>query len=254
MNPHDASEDRKPFQKLFENIAASGEIAGLFDAVPAIVLILDRNRKAVFANDRLTAHLGLDASAKEALIGLAPGNIFKCHHAESGQDCGSTAFCQYCGASEAIQCCLQGRSDCQECRMLRRGKFEIEALDLLVWTRPFRTNGEQMVFFSVVDISDFKRRKALERIFYHDVLNAAGALEGLIGMTREDMMHPSPDEWKLMHDSARFVVEEIKAQRDLSSAENNTLKLTFAELHSIDFLFDIVRRYKNHKAARDRFI
>jgi hypothetical protein len=58
------------------------------------------------------------------------------------------------------------RLDIQECRMIcgEQGKNET-ALGLRVWSRPIEVNGEVFTVFSVVDISDEKRRKMLERIF-----------------------------------------------------------------------------------------
>ena len=59
--------------------------------------------------------------------------------------------------------------------MTGKGGF---ALDLRVWTAPFEVEGRSFGLFMAQDISNEKRRGALERAFFHDVLNTAGAALG----------------------------------------------------------------------------
>mgnify|MGYP003339318652 CR=1 FL=1 len=46
--------------------------------------------------------------------------------------------------------------------------------------QPFRQEGEDLLLLSLLDISGEKRRAVLERLFFHDVLNSAGGLRGLL--------------------------------------------------------------------------
>ena len=122
-----------------------------------------------------------------------------------------------------------------------------------VQTTPYLFEDERYVIFTVTDISDEKRRKALERIFYHDVLNTAGGLWGYIQILKQ---HPEEaDELKDdMFSLSKNLIDEIQAQRQLSSAESNELVLSIAELNTKMILSDIENTYKNHIVAHNRSI
>ncbi|MBF0226127.1 MAG: HAMP domain-containing histidine kinase [Desulfobacterales bacterium] len=230
-------------------------ILELLNSIPVILIILNKNRKAIFANYKLIEFLGIDKQEyNDKILGLAPGNIFRCQHVESGGKCGSTEFCRYCGASNAILCCLQGNSDSQECRLLRRGEYEFEALDLLVWTHPFKIDEEYHVLFSVVNVSDMKRRKALERIFFHDILNSVGAMGNFLEMMIYGIKKPDKENLIRIYDYSLSIADEIHAQKYLAQAENNDLTISCADINSQELLKKIVDRYKNHKTAKNRYI
>ena len=153
-------------------ITSSHDLRTIIDAVPDVVVVLNRYRQIIFAN-RGTLTL-LDRDNAEVL-GLRPGEALNCIHAfEAAGGCGTTAFCSMCGAVRAILASQRGYADVQECRIAVRGSSD--ALDLRVWAVPYQSNGEKLTIFTVHNIQDEKRRRALERIFFHDVLNTAGAI------------------------------------------------------------------------------
>lgn len=77
---------------------------------------------------------------------------------------------KYCGAAKAIVARLACRSDIQECRITTTNQ---RALDFRVWTFPININNEKFTAFTLIDISNEKRREVPERIFFHDILNTA---------------------------------------------------------------------------------
>ena len=153
----------------------------IFDAVPDIILILNEHRQIVFANSALSKALGLK-EVREA-YGLRPGELLNCAHAyKNAAGCGTTEFCKNCGAVQAILLSLQGQTAIRECRITQQSG---EALDLQVSTNPITVNDEQFLVFALKDISDQKRRRTLERIFFHDLLNMVGGLQGFTEFLRE---------------------------------------------------------------------
>lgn len=243
-------------QKQHRQILNAPYIVDIFNVIPVILLILNDQRQAVFANQRLMAFLGLDPSDYESrILGRPPGEIFRCQYVQSGGECGATEFCRYCGASNAINCCfLEGKADCQECRLLRITEQELEALDLLVWTHPFEVEGQRYTLFSVVNISDLKRRRALERIFFHDILNAVSGLNGWLEMMRLGYKAPTPEHLQSLQGISRTVIDEIRAQQDLLYAENNELSLSPEPVRTLSFLRQLIQQYRHHKLAQNRSI
>jgi signal transduction histidine kinase len=222
------------------------------NAMPNIVLVLNATRQTVFANQRLAAALGLESPS--AAFGQRPGELFACIHAnETPGGCGTTEFCRTCGAANAILSGLAGQAAVQECSITRRPNSE--ALDLRVYTTPWQVEGEPYTLFAIADISDEKRRRALERIFFHDILNYAGGLRGLVELLK--MVKDEKERLDVEEDLSRFsldLIEEINAQRQLIAAEHDELFLRLEELQSMQILKDLVEIYQGHEVARGKHL
>jgi signal transduction histidine kinase len=211
----------------------------LLDSVPDVLLILNPQRQVVFANE-LCLNL-LDMPSLKQIYGQRPGELFGCVHSdEMPGGCGTSEACQTCGAARAIQSGLAGRIDSRECRILRK---DGEALDLQVSTRPLEASGGQYVVFTMQDISDLKRRRALERIFFHDVLNTVNLVYGYSQLI--ELKPEGVDEF--IGDLNRAVVrltDEINAQRQLLAAESGELKPSEAAVNPVEILQELARQYR----------
>ena len=219
------------------------------DAAPNALMILDKNRQIVFANEILARIVGL-GKAEDAL-GCRTGEVLKCVHAAEpdGSGCGTTAFCRYCGAVQAILHGLDGKNDIQECRITNEAG---DVLDLRVWTTPWDADGERFVIFAVTDISDEKRRQALERIFFHDILNTAGGIQGISEIIKDVKGQEHDLLMELMGKSAHALVDEIQAQKQLMAAESAELVATFADVESLQIIREVAEFYANHPVATDK--
>ena len=102
-----------------------------------------------------------------------------------------------------------------------------------------------LTVFSLADISDEKRRQALERIFFHDVLNTAGSVKGLADLMNDPGMPESGvrEVAGMVGDSAGQLVEEISAQRALSAAEHGDLRVSLQPVHSLALLELMLRHF-----------
>lgn len=211
----------------------------LLDAVPDILLILNPQRQVVFANEICLKMLNADNL--KAVHGQRPGEIFDCVHAEeTAGGCGTTEACRTCGAALAIQSGLRGLVDVRECRISRKTG---DALDLQVAVRPLETPQGQYLVFTLQDISDQKRRRALERIFFHDVLNTVNLVYGysqLIEAQPEAVEELSGDLLRAVH----RLIDEINAQRQLLAAESGELRLDETEIQPAELLQEIARQYR----------
>lgn len=238
------------------------------DAVPNMAMVLNQERQIVFANRAFREFAG--AEDFKEFIGLRQGEVMGCAHSgylgkrpgeaagcirsgitEGG--CGTTVFCQTCGAVQSILNSQKSNAlDVQECRMVC-GE-DLEPLDLRVWARPITVQGELFTIFSVMDISDEKRRKALERIFFHDVLNTAGGMQGLADLLIEAGLSEveMKDIASMLSESAEQLVEEISAQRVLSAAERGELQVSVEPLHSLELMCRITRQLHSMSSAENK--
>jgi signal transduction histidine kinase len=127
-------------------------------------------------------------------------------------------------------------------------------VDFRVWAQSLDVEGEAFTVFSLIDISHEKRREALERIFFHDVMNTASGVQGLsellaTGQLPEgDVRHAA----EVMSQSAEQLVEEIAAQRALNAAESGDLEVTPLALRSMDLIRRVLNVLRTASVSRGR--
>ena len=217
------------------------------EAVNELVLVLNAQRQIVFANRKTLALLG--AADLKSVLGLRPGEAFGCRracHAPSG--CGTAAGCSVCGAVNAILTAVAGQPDTRECCVLREASGD--ALDLLVRACPLDVDGQTYTVCSISDISHEKRRHALERIFFHDMINVAGGAMMLAGRVAQGK--DGPDDRRRLGAFVTQMVDEIMAQRDLMAAETSELRVEVAPFSVRDLLESLVLQYSNSPVCQNR--
>jgi len=264
-----ASQDE--IRRQYEKLAALPFVRDFLDAVPNMSVVLNEHRQIVFANRAFAEFLGIKCSDEllgknhcEAfkclyadVLGRRPGEAVGCVRARMTEGgCGTTLFCRTCGAVVSILNSQRLRAlDIQECRMVcgEEGINET-ALDLRVWSRPIDVGGTKFTVFSVMDISNEKRRKVLERIFFHDVLNTASGVKGLADLLIETELTEMEikDISSMISESSDQLIEEISAQRMLSAAESGELKVAVQEIHSLELLYRIIRQFHSHSVAKGK--
>lgn len=242
-------------------------VQDFLDAVPDLSVVLNTERQIVFANLAFVRFLeslrgvplaGIDGSLSPAILGCRVGELVGCSHFLVDGDCGTTPYCRTCGAAQAMVASQQGHLEAiRECRMqIGQPGVNESALDLRVWSRPITVDGESFLVFSMVDISNEKRRETMERIFFHDVLNTAGGVKGLadlmvqVGMPEAGIREMA----EMVAESADHLLEEISAQRALAAAEHHELHVAVAPLRSMDLVDQMVRHFHPYCTANGKTI
>jgi signal transduction histidine kinase len=244
-----ASEARvRDLYRLLTSIPLLEKILG---AVPDILVFLNEQRQIVLANDAAFGFLGIEPTLE--VLGNRPGEAFGCVHAsETEAGCGTTEFCQTCGAVQAILAAQGGEVDVKECRMAIKGSWD--ALDLRVSTAPFDHEGERFTICALQDISHEKRRQALERTFFHDVLNTVGGLRGFVELLLESEPEEVPEVASTVSRISAQLIEEIETQRSLLAAETDGLSTNLEELKTKEILEELAVVYRRHEVAQGKSI
>lgn len=226
----------------------SENLRAVFDSVPAVLMILNTQRQILYTNPAL---LSLVHESQDKIIGLRPGELLRCVHAkESTGGCGTTQACRACGALHAILSGLSGKPLRTECRMTVSNNDQIENLDLAVAATPFSHEGEPFTVVYMTDISDQKRRRTLERLFFHDVLNTAGNVVGYNDLLADAQIDPSHQKFLAKaRRAAERLVEQVRSQRALTDAENNELQVSLENIHLPEFLKGLTEDYQGHPLA-----
>lgn len=226
-------------------------IAAALNAVPEWVLILDAHRQIIFGNQAITQALQLPLTD---LIGQRVGELLNCEvAATTPSGCGTGEACQTCGALKAILDAQSSHPSSQECRMSRHSRSGLESLDLRVSCQPFPIDATPYILLYARDIGPDKRRQVLERIFFHDLLNLAGGIEGISSLLAEKAI-PLDSVIDDLLVSARQLVSEIQSQRILTAAEAGTLPVQHTPLFAHPLLLKIRQSLRQHPVAAQRHI
>ena len=227
-------------------------LCSIIDAMPEFVMIVGPTRQVLLVNNSMA-----DFAASQGCddcIGMRPGEILDCRFAlDAEHGCGTGEGCRSCGAVESILAALHGNRVSHECRITRLTPQGQDYLDLKVWGTPFRWRETSLALVVAVDISNEKRRKVLERLFFHDILNTAGAIDGLARVLIEDLM-PIDEVKDTLFRTAQKLVGEIRSQRELLAAENNELSVRPAPVNTRMLLESVADCYECTSLGRGRTV
>jgi signal transduction histidine kinase len=220
------------------------------EGVPLLVLVLNANRQIVFANRAVLQLSGVEKT--DAVLSLRPGELLHCiHSTESAGGCGTTEFCVTCGAANAILTAQKGRPDVWECRIIAA---DGGAYDLRVWANPLTVYSQKFTLFSIVDITDENRRRLLERLFFHDILNSLSAVKGCAELIPEATPPEKDQLGDIILKADERAISEIQYQKQMTEAENGELRLSLSTLRTLDILHLLQTLYAVHELARDKQI
>ncbi len=231
-------------------------LSEIIEAIPDMVLVLDGQRQTITANRQALSCLGKPI---DLLVGLRPGEILGCAGvAEAPDGCGTGARCGVCGVVQAIRASqLSGETLTREARILVGGA-DFAALDLLVTASPATVACSPLTICILRDISDLKRREILESLFFHDVLNTAGGINGLAGILADTSRKLPPGrELECRQGMARLsrrLIEEIRHHQDLLAAERGVLVPRMEEIDLVTVLREVRELYAEHPVAHKRFL
>ena len=239
----------------FKLVESQTLVTEIFGTIAGIAAVIDSNRQIVFANNDFLSLLGVRSI--EPILGKRPGEVVSCIHSEEEHaGCGTSTACQYCGAVSAIlESQKTGKKSTKETRISTSVGEKQSSLDLNVTSTPIVLSGSVFYVLMLQDISNEKRRYALERIFFHDLLNSAGGLSGILSILKEGT---DPEEARelinISEETSREIVEEIIIQRQLKAAENGEMKVNIEEVNAYDLLSSAIKKIGSHESGQNKRI
>ncbi len=256
MGTEFARAERATPEELAIDIRTLKDLPLVFELVELLsdaFVILNLHRQIVYCNPGLIKLL--DLPGPEAIYGMRPGEALQCIHAtDSEGGCGTTAFCKYCGAVNAILSSQKtpGKPAQNECRLTVG--TENQAFDFKLRANTLSLMDRTFTLMVVQDIGSEKRRRILERLFFHDILNTAGGIQGLMELMQEATEEELNEFLSLAEASTKTLMDEINAQRDLMAAEQGELATDECQVNSITQLNKIKTIYQAHPIARNKIL
>lgn len=227
---------------------------GYFDFFPLPLLVLNPERQIVFCNSAFLDAMG--ATTLDSFIGKRLGEALSCAYARVGPGgCGTSEHCRECGALFAILESIAKNTRTQrDCQLLQKINGETVAKDLRVFASPWKTDETSFFVVTIMDIADEKRRLALERIFFHDILNAAGGARGLADLLYDDVQPHLKQNVGVIRMALFGMVEEIEKQKQLLALENGEYVYAPIMLQGMELVQAVAAEYRGHPAAYEKSI
>lgn len=245
-------EDPERLAEMSRSVRESPLFQAILDSIDGFLMVLNPQRQVLAVNRNLLDHFRLEEPA--CLAGSRPGEILGCIHAAIGPDgCGTSKACRTCGAAISI---LSSQEQDQpitgECLATVQGSEGNDSLEFRVRSTPIRVGGHDFTVLVFNDISGEKRRDALERTFYHDVMNVIGGLMGWSGMfSKLDELDQKEAAGRIAN-LARRLKREVEDQRRLSLAESGSLTVEMVAVPARDMLETIRSVFEAHQASQGR--
>lgn len=236
----------------------NSSIQKLLDAIPQPTLLLDHDEKIISVNINFLKIFSYNNG--DYLIGKNPVDIFNCIFApDTPNDIQKADHCPECGKNLGLHGINVMRKRLTDrCNITIEDKSgNIDDLhSMKVTTSPFTIEEEQFYLFSITDISNDVRRILLENIFFHDVLNKASNIVGILDVlnyTGNDDVR-SDELYQSLKNTSKDLISEIKYQRDLSSDRNNELTPVFLPVSSLEILNSTRNEIINSEVAHQKEI
>jgi signal transduction histidine kinase len=191
--------------------------------LPYYALLLDDHLKIVESNARYLEDT--ESINTTEFLGKGPGDILQCENAR-GVGCGNSLTCSYCDINNTIAECRQFNSAVSKvCKLISNKNNFIKAHEFMARCSPVLIADTRFFLLTLIDITADSRKRSLEKIFFHDVLNMINGISGLLQCMNEDMSKAEWNEYYYMLTNVTSrLMETIITQRDLVYAENKELR------------------------------
>lgn len=224
------------------------------DATNSMILILNTCRQAVLANKAFLTKVNMRESSE--LAGKRLGEIIRCIHAcDAINGCGTAEACKYCnGVNTVLQTMETNEESSGDFLNINTMKGYERSVNLSIHVAPLQVKGETFFVVSIADNTDSVRERILERTFFHDIINTAGALKGIVGLLKDDVPELIKPEVEFVEETFKSLVEEIQNQKNMIDAENKQLVLEITSMETTDILKSVSKLYEGHDVAVNKTI
>jgi len=244
-----AKATEKDLKLEIEIVSNNPILTGLLHSVSGLLAILDEHRQIIALNDSLLHMLGIDNP--EDALGLRPGEVLKCIHADTEPGgCGTSRMCASCGAAISIVASLEQDKPVERICALsaRRDGIKME-MALLVHSQRIKIEDNRFVLLFIQDITKRQQRAALERTFFHDINNMLGAL---VVASEYLAKHQNLEMANTIYQISLRLNKEVSIQRCLTSSESNDYVPVWDKYSTITIFKDMQSFFMNHPVAHGK--
>ena len=214
------------------------------DSMNVFVFILNSYRQIVYANKAYLKLIGVHNSTD--ILGKRLGETLNCINAfKNDGGCGTSKECKNCSVGNIVLKSINIKQESEgESSIVRKVEGFDSALNLFEKVAPIEIKNETFYLGSFIDATDSIKRRSMEKIFFHDVINTAGALKGILSLLKTEVPKMYKDEIEQVEGLFGGLIDEIQSQKQILLAENNELFTEFDDFNSKEVLRSLRELYK----------
>lgn len=237
----------------FEYFQSMSLLTTALDLTHTNVMILNRTRQLVYANKNLLTLLATDDINN--LIGKRPGELVNCKYSDTTKNgCGTDTACLTCGAlSLIVQAITENINTSGECSIPLKAN-DNSTLNLQLSISPYQSESSTFYFVTLQDVTDTLQKRALERIFFHDILNTSGAIRGILQLLESEVQESVVGDVQIVRDAFDSMIDEINFQKVLGEAEHRDIESEKMTLFSLELIQNLAKFYQHHNIASKKKI
>lgn len=222
---------------------------------PLVTAIIDSEKKLVYSNNSILKQLNVNSF--EEILGLKEGDKISCEYPDNNPEiCNTLEQCKFCNVIHAVSGCLINNIEIEEECIIKTGE-NVTDYDCyyILKVSPYKIDNKQYLIIALNNVSREKKIADLESIFYHDIINSAGNLLGIIDLLKEiDDIDKHKEFIELAHATSQELIDNFMAQKQLLSAENKKLEVEY-EMVITDVLFsELLMEVSNHPVAKNHIL
>ncbi len=224
--------------------------SAVFGNIPLPMLVVNNTRQIVYANARMLD--SLKQESLDGLLGQRPGELLHClFSVEHADGCGVSEYCRGCGALRAMCTGLAGQASRALTSVLSRGEG-LNTKDLMIDCSHLGIGDEHFALLFIEDVTWRREERDMERMFFHDMLNLAGGIKGLIDIVAVDVQPNLRNEAKLMREGYQLLLDELALQAELKAACNGELQPEVIRVPVLELLRNVAGLYQVHPSGRGK--
>ena len=246
--------DSEGIKNQIKNFNVTESYIKALDSMNIFVIILNSYRQIVYANKAYLRIMKIGNLAE--VLGKRLGESINCINAFKNEGgCGTAKACINCSAGNIILKSINTKQELEgEISIIRRVEGFDSPLNLFENIVPLEINNEIFYLGSFIDATDSIKRRSMEKIFFHDVINTAGALKGILNLLKTEVPKIYEDEIEQVEGLFAGLIDEIQSQRQMLSAENNELVIELEEFNSKEVLRSLKKLYKEYSSSINKTI
>lgn len=218
----------------------------ILDEMNVLIIIFNSSMQIVYANKAYLKFINIQE--KSTVLGKRLGESISCSEIIKYKG-GCQQCSQYgkCDANNIILSSIEKNEEGEnEVAIIRKTEGFHSTLNLFQKVVPIQINGEKFYLTSFMDATDSIKKRTMERIFFHDLINTAGALKGILNMLKKEIPLMYQTEVAQVEGMFGELINEIESQKQMSAAESDELFVQLQKFNSREILVDLKRLYDGY--------
>jgi len=200
-------------------------LSSFLNGIPDKAFILDFKGNVLLSNGESDNH-------------FSNNNIcthLNCNQTNGGRvSCGQSKHCNDCAVYSALRNNFEENPSYSEMAIINSiDDGNLLNFNLQINATRIQLKNHDLLLLVIEDKTNGKRKEALERIFFHDVLNTANAVNGLSELMQEAESLTEMREYaEMLQESINELIHEINIHKDIHVAEKDLLEARFRKNNS----------------------